>query len=215
MRDIPPDSPSHGRWPELGAEVVSCRRLKGTRSLAARGIAPFNAWLEFYFITPVSCLFLPVLALGFTLVFVGESGLDTLGRPALVTIVLLVAGVLCWFAYFWPRYDYFVLYENGLRIRIGFKRLDTRLESITRLWGTMPDSLIEAEYERLGRYYNREPAIEERSVCPQDAGYLCVQLANGRTRKFPVLARFEPEDVARLLVAMQHQAEGSWPDSDA
>jgi hypothetical protein len=210
----PNNNGSRECWPDLGPKVMSCRRLSGRRTIQARSVSRWNSWLEYYVITPFSCLIIPLITLGFFLKIVGDSGFDTLPRPAILAIVLSAAGVICWFAYVWPRYDYFVLHEDGLRIRIGFKRLHARFESIANVYNTIPESLIEAEYDRLGRYYEPETYLTDLPA-RMDATSIAVELTDGRTRVFRVLTRFESSDVARLLVAIRQRHEGWWPEPDA
>src|SRR4051812_6729983 len=100
--------------PDLGAEVVNCRRLPGGRWLRASGFV--FGWLMYYVLYPT--VMLPYVAMmTATLPFfaLGYSVEGMLG-PAYGVLFLALYQLFCWYVYVYPRGDHLVLHEKGLRL---------------------------------------------------------------------------------------------------
>lgn len=116
-----------------GEEVCRCRRLSCAQSLRCHGY--HLGWWICYVLYPFILLF---ASLNLTMVFffIQGSGVEEMmGNLSVFGLVFAGLFLLGWsWLYVWPRGDHLVLYERGLRVRLGWQRLHTSPAAIDRLF---------------------------------------------------------------------------------
>lgn len=196
--------PAHD--PELGRVVGSCCRLSGPQELRARGQR--FGWLIYWVLYPLAifpylaliniALLVAVLAkvLGYSFEFAFQAiGIEILGGA-----FLLIYSIICWFAYVWPRRDYMVLHEKGMRIRVGFNRLYTSFEAVQGMFVGRASSVAE---QGLTQVIGLLKPGEDDYFTWLGSTAVTIVFVDGRTQVFrALLTRFEPADLENFVREM-------------
>lgn len=134
MSDNTPTFAASRQQLNLGPEVCRCRRLSAARALRSQGFA--LGWFIGCVLYPF--VLLPVIALIPTMMvffILGYSVEEMVGALAALGLVFFCFYLLsCWVVFAWPRSDYLVLHEQGLRVCLGFQRLQSPFAAIARVF---------------------------------------------------------------------------------
>jgi hypothetical protein len=198
-----PIAPYESEKADLGAEVLRCRRLSGAQTFHAQGY--LFGWFLYYVLYPLVILpyiaamtiCLPVYLFAKLFGHSFEAMLDTIAMPILGGAFLILYAMTYWFTFIRPRADYFVLHENGLRIRSGFKRLDSPFKSIQGIFVGRAPSKLEGALRRIVDVLKPSQAEWLNQL---DGTAVSLVLVDGTTRLFKALLTcFEPSDLERLF----------------
>jgi hypothetical protein len=212
MNDTKPSPQSPIQQLDLGPEVVHCRRLSGPQTLRAQGFA--FGWLAYYVLFPLFGLttialvsmIMPFLALGYSV--------ETIPGPAAGIGFALVYLLVFWLVFLVPRADHFVLHEKGIRIRLGFKRMQSPLEAVQGIFVGRAPSKIERGLMKVVGVLKPSQATWFSELA---GTALTVVMKDGTTHVFKTLLTcFEPLDLEKLsqeLVQRNPRFGANDPDS--
>lgn len=145
---------------------------------------------------------LPYMALMATMMifYIAGFSIEEMINPAFGVVLVVVYLGHVWFTYVWPRDDSFALYEKGVRIRTGFKRLAAPFDTIKGiLTGRKPSTPEQVLRLMVGTVSPTEAEWLNRL----DASALAFVMKDGKTRVFKtILTRFEPADLEKLFAEL-------------
>jgi hypothetical protein len=198
--------------PDLGQEILNCRRLPGAKAVRAEGL-PFG---EVWFYALIPFLILPGLCLLITALLSGMV-LAIRGSVPDFAVMGLVFGCLyagsLYLMFVLPRDDHLILYEKGLRVRRLFKPRCFTFDQIDTIFPGRTPSRFETGLRSVLVIFKPGQVALMRS---SDWSALTVRLTDGTAVVFGgVMARYEPQDLERLFEEFARQTSHADPEAAA
>jgi hypothetical protein len=187
---------------EFGEVVVRCRRLTGRKWAKAQGF--WLAGLFYYFLLPF--FMLPYLAAMTAMVLFLICGyeIEEMNPWGLAVLFVFFYGLFFWFAILLPRNDYLVLYEKGIRARLGLKRWSIPFDSIA---GLFVGQAVGPTEEALRSGLSLFKSGPMRMVQIAEKATVTFHTKDGKQHKLKaLLTRFESQDLENWFQQLAERA---------